>query len=123
MKDDLGKAKDANLALSAEAQVLQRKIVKLTNELARLMGGDNYEAPLPPGLKGTILVVDPRWEFVVLDIGENKQVLKDGVMMVHRNSKLVGKVRITNVMAERSIANVMPGWKLDEIREGDQVLY
>jgi hypothetical protein len=42
---------------------------------------------------------------------------------VHRNSKLVGKVRIQQVMANRSVANLMAGWKLGDIEEGDQVLY
>ena len=81
------------------------------------------DVPLPPGLKGMVKVVDPKWEFVVLDIGANHGVLQNGVMMVHRDSKLVGKVKIVNVMGDRCVANVMPGWKLREIQEGDQVLF
>jgi hypothetical protein len=36
---------------------------------------------------------------------------------------LVAKVQIRSVQSDRSIANVMPGWKLSEVMEGDQVLY
>jgi hypothetical protein len=35
----------------------------------------------------------------------------------------VGKVKIVSVEPNRSIANIMPGWKLGEIMEGDQVIY
>ena len=75
------------------------------------------------GLKGTVKVVDPKWDFVVLDIGANQGVLQNGVMLVHRDSKLIGKVKIVNVMGDRCVANILPGWKLREIQEGDQVLF
>jgi hypothetical protein len=125
MIDDLAKAKDANAALEEEKKIINRELKKTKAELEKLLDPDNYVVQLPVGLKGTVLVVDPKWEFVVLDIGEKQGVLKDGIMMVHRDSKLVGKVKIANVMGERSIANIMPGWKLpgDEIREGDKVLF
>jgi hypothetical protein len=44
-------------------------------------------------------------------------------MLVSRDGKLVAKVIISDVQKDRSIANVMPGWKLDEFREGDKVLF
>ena len=78
---------------------------------------------LPVGLAGKVLVVDPKWSFVVLNIGEKQGAVRRGVLLVSRNSKLIGKVRISSTQAERSIANIMPGWKLGEIAEGDQVLY
>jgi hypothetical protein len=43
--------------------------------------------------------------------------------MVSRGGKLIGKVKVATVHAERSIANVMPGWKLGELMEGDQVIF
>lgn len=123
MREDLGKARETIAVFEEEKRILARQVAKLTNELAKFISPEDYEVPLPRGLKGKILVVDPKWEFVVLNIGENQGVLRDGVMMVHRDSKLVGKVRITNVMADRCVANILPGWKLDDIREGDEVLF
>ena len=78
---------------------------------------------VPLGLKGMVKVVDPKWDFVVLDIGANQGVMQNGVMLVHRDSKLIGKVKIVNVMGDRCVANILPGWKLKEIQEGDQVLF
>lgn len=120
---ELVKTKEAVVVMDEEIKMQGRRIAKLTNELAKYIDPENYVVPLPPGLKGKVLVVDPKWEFVVLDIGENQNVLKDGIMMVHRDGKLVGKVRIANVMPNRSVANVVSGWRLEEIHEGDQVLF
>jgi hypothetical protein len=43
--------------------------------------------------------------------------------MVSRNGKLIGKVRVSTVQPDRSIANIVPGWQLEEIMEGDQVIF
>jgi hypothetical protein len=79
--------------------------------------------PLPAGTKGNVVAVDPKWNFVVLDLCATNKMLEGGVLMVHRNSKLVGKVRISEVLENRSIASLMPGWRLADIEEGDQVIY
>lgn len=123
MQEDLAKAKDTIVVMEEEKKMLNRKLTKLEAELAKLVDPNNYVVQLPPGLKGSVLVVDPKWEFVVLDVGEKNGALKDGVMMVHRDTRLVGKVKITKVMPDRSIANILPGWKVDEIREGDGVMF
>jgi hypothetical protein len=65
--------------------------------------------------------VDPKWEFVVLDIGDDQGVLQQGQLLVSRDGKLVAKVIVTRTDKDRSVANVMPGWKLGEIFEGDTV--
>jgi len=117
------KQREEIAALEEEKKIISRQLTKTKAELDSYKQGDEAVVELPAGLKGNILVVDPKWNFVVLDIGEKQGVLPKGVMMVSRNSKLVAKVKIVNVQAERSIANIMPGWKLGEVLEGDQVLY
>jgi DNA-binding transcriptional MerR regulator len=108
--------------VAAENKILNAQVTKLQNKINTLINAD-YEVPLPVGLKGKVLVADPRYDFVVLDIGENQGVLEDGKMLVNRNGKLIAKVKIKSVQADRCIANVMPGWKQADIMEGDQVLY
>jgi hypothetical protein len=106
----------------AENKVLLRDNKKLDARIKELIG-DNEPVPLPPGLKGNIVAVDPKYDFVVLDIGGNQGVLERGEMLVNRSGKLVAKVRIVSVNPERSIANILPGWTQGEVLEGDQVLY
>ena len=78
---------------------------------------------MPAGLKGTVLAVDPKYNFVVLDIGEDKGALERGEMLVNHSGRLVAKVRISSVEKNRCIANIMPGWGNADVMEGDQVLY
>jgi flagellar biosynthesis chaperone FliJ len=116
--------KDLQTALNGtqgENRLLLQDVKKLKNRLAR------YETPdekvlLPASLKGKILVADPKWNFVVLDIGENQGVLEYGELLVNRNGKLVGKIIVRTVQKDRSVANLMPGWEIGEVLEGDQVI-
>lgn len=108
-------------ALQQENQVLGQKIVRLTNELAIYRTPD-YAVPLPANLRGKILVTDPKWNFVVINIGEEQGVLEHGELLVNRDGKLVGKVRVRTVQKNQSIANIMPGWQLGDVMEGDQVI-
>lgn len=116
------KLKDAIAALDDEKKILERRVAELQNKVALLLG-DEYVVELPAGTKGKIVAVDPKWNFVVLDVGSDKGMLEGGILLVHRNSQLVGKVRISEVLANRSIAAVMKPYSLGEIEEGDQVLY
>ena len=120
----LGRAlKDSQEALEVAAEeklVLIHTIARLTNELAKFTGNE-YIVKLRPDLRGKILVVDPKWDFVVLNIGEDQGVLTDGELLVSREGKLVAKVIVRSVERNRCIANIMPGWKLGEVIEGDEV--
>jgi len=107
-------------ALNADIAVRQRAIDGLKARLARYEGPDT-DIKLRADLKGKIVVVDPKWDFVVVDIGEEQGVIQDGELLVSRAGKLVAKVIIRSVQKDRSIANVIPGWKLAEPVEGDEV--
>ncbi len=77
-------------------------IASLKSDLERYTEGYDREVALPPGTKGKVVAVDPKYEFVVLDIGGNQGVLKDAKMLVNRGGKLVAKVKITSVQPDRS---------------------
>lgn len=107
-------------AVNGEKVVLMRKVTKLTSELERLVGTNAY-VTLPPALHGKILVVDPKWDFAVVNVGEDQGVLEGGELLVSRQGRLVGKVIVRTVQKDRSIANLVPGWKLGDMIEGDEV--
>jgi hypothetical protein len=115
--------KDANaqiLVINGEKGILARELAKKTAELERIVGNDPT-VKLRSDLKGKIVVVDPKWDFVVLNIGDEQGVIQDGELLVSRGGKLVAKVVIRSVQKDRCIANVIPGWKLGEMIEGDDV--
>ena len=69
------------------------------------------------------MAVDPKYDFVILNIGREQGVLENAKMLVNRDGKLVGRVQITNVEPNRSVANILQEWKQDELMEGDQVIF
>ena len=107
-------------ALNEEKTVLARKLRKTEIELARYIQPEK-PVPLPPTLAGKVMVSDPKWDFVVLNFGEDQGAIKDGELLVNRAGQLVAKIKITSVEKNRCIANVVPGWKLGELMEGDLV--
>jgi hypothetical protein len=113
---------EENRMIARKAEERAKKIDQLKNRLAIYEEGDKYIVPLPVGLKGKILVTDPKWNFVVLDIGQDQGVKEFGELLVNRDGKLVAKVKVRSVQKDRSIANVMTGWQLGEVMEGDLVI-
>lgn len=104
-----------------EKRVLQRQLVRVNAELDVYRNPDR-PVPMPASMIGKVLVADPKWDFVILSVGADQGALKRGEMLVNRDGKLVAKVRITSVQKDRCIANVLPGWKLGDVLEGDQVI-
>jgi Tfp pilus assembly major pilin PilA len=113
-------AQEAVAVCNEEKIVLQRAVNSLKTRLARYEGEDPT-IRLRADLRGKILVVDPKWDFVVLNIGQEQGVLENGELLVSRDGKLVAKVIVRSVEKDRCIANVVPGWKLGEVIEGDEV--
>jgi len=122
MKDRLNDAHDEIAAINGEKEVLIRQLDQIKYELSRFVG-PNQKVVMRDGIEGSILSVDSDWGFVVLNVGEQDGVRENGELMISRGGKLVGKVQISSVENDRSIANVMPGWLQTDIQVGDEVLY
>lgn len=124
LKTDLKKLTEDRDALATQEKIFTRNIEELKNRLARYEG--DKEKPVEmPGLKGSIVAVDPQWNFVVLNVGEEQGAKPRGIVMVRRGDKLIGKARIVSVDKTRSFANLLPGWKQGDVgvEVGDSVLY
>jgi hypothetical protein len=107
---------------SSENRTLSRSLQRVKNQLAELTQDPWRPPPLPAGLRGKVLVCDPKWDFVIVDVGEDQGVFEKGEMLVSRNGKLVAKLSVRVVDKNRCIANVLPGWKIGDVMEGDQIL-
>jgi len=118
---DMRALQDRVDAIEDEKKVLQRQLARVQNEL-NVYKDPTRPVELPADLIGKVLVTDPKWDFVVLNVGEEQGAQEHGELLVNRDGKLVAKIKITSVQKDRSIANVMPGWKLGEVLEGDQVI-
>jgi len=117
---DMKALQDRMEAVEGEKKVLQRQLTRLQNELDVFKRPDHH-VELPASLVGKVVVTDPKWDFVVLNVGEDQGVLENGELLVSRDGKLVAKVKITSVQKNQSIGNILPG-KLGEVLEGDKVI-
>jgi hypothetical protein len=104
-----------------EKLVLTHTVARLKSQLDEITGASPF-VTLPANLKGTVMAVDPKWSFVVLNVGEDQGVLPHGELLVSRDGKLVAKVVVSSVQKDRCIANLVPGWQLGEVFEGDQAI-
>jgi myosin heavy subunit len=114
LQTQLEEARVVNKGLQKKADGLQAELDHYTNP--------DKPVTLPASLKGKVLVMDPKWSFVVLDVGDNQGVKPYGELLVNRDGKLVAKVKVTSVQKDRSVANIVPGWQLGDVLEGDQVI-
>jgi myosin heavy subunit len=118
---DMKALQDKMDAIEDEKKVLQRQLTRVQNELD-VFKHPEHHVELPATMVGKVLVTDPKWDFVVLNVGEEQGALNNGELLVSRDGKLVAKVKITSVQKDRCIANVEPGSKLGEVLEGDKVI-
>lgn len=112
---------DALAGSQDENTLLGKRIKKLDADLA-FYRDPNRAIELPATIKGKVLASDPKWHFVVINIGEDQGVLEHGELLVNRDGKLVAKVIVSSVQKDRCVANVMTGWQLGEVFEGDLVI-
>jgi hypothetical protein len=121
MRNSFGRLTNEIAALSEENRFLGTKIADLKNELDKIHTPERIVF-LPPNLAGKVLVTDPKWGFVILNIGTEQGVLRDGELLVNRNGRLVAKVVVHSIQKNKCVANIMPGWQLTDIYEGDLVI-
>jgi len=108
-------------AITAEKRFFERQLAATKARLDKYEGDENF-VKLKADLKGKVVDVDPKWDFVVLNIGDEQGAVQEGELLVSREGKLVAKVVISRVEKNTCIANIVPGWKLGEMIEGDEVI-
>lgn len=84
--------------------------------------GNNQIVQEPPGLRGKILAVDPKFGFVVINLGTDNNVRANGDFMVDNGGRFVGKVRVVSVEKDRCIANILPNWTRGDISEDCSII-
>ena len=77
------------------------------------------------GIKGKVLAVNPGWGFCVVSTGDKQGAAHGRVMIVARDGKAIGKVKITNVETNQSIADIQTSTFVRGkfVEPGDEVIY
>jgi cell shape-determining protein MreC len=103
-----------------EKQVMGREIARLNEEL-QIYRGEITEIQMPD-VRGRITSVNPNYDFVVLNVGVQDGLKKNGKMIVTRGDKLVAKVQLVRVEPNSAVANLLPDWTHADVQAGDQVM-
>ena len=120
-RDRLPKAEVELSTTRIELEVIGRDNTRLKNTLIKLKPSGPQE--LPQGLAGKVVAFDPKYQYVVLNVGGNHGVLMDGRLLIKRDNEILGQARVTRVEDEYAVANIVQEMKQGEVTEGDDVVY
>jgi myosin heavy subunit len=87
---------------------------------------DRYQKNImQKGIRGQVTAVNSGWGFCVLSIGDRQGAAANKIMIVTRGGQAIGKVKIINVEASQSVADILPGTftRGTYIQPGDGVIY
>lgn len=125
----------------AKIGTLEKEKNELTNAVASLEGTvkskedkiaqdtikiDRWEKNfIQKGTRGRVMAVNPGWGFAVLSIGDKQGAAANKIMIVGRGGQAIGKVKITSVETNQSIADIIPGSfvKGSYVEPGDEVIF
>jgi len=111
--------------LESEKKLIEDTLIERNSRIDEFKKLDRLrEAKAAPlELSGKVVAMNKAWNFVVLDVGEQNQLVEGVDLTVYRGNSLVGKVRTVSVDDETAIADILPEWTKTEIQIGDQVLF
>jgi predicted RNase H-like nuclease (RuvC/YqgF family) len=132
----IGNLEDDKSSLETQVADLNSRIATMQDQMAQLeeekimlesllakCEGERGEVKMTAGTSGKIVYVNSDWNFVVIDIGSNGGAQINAEMIAHRGDQMLGKIRISAVRENVSIAEVLPEFQTAEIKEGDDVLH
>ena len=103
---------------------LEEQKAMLEGQLEKCEGALNPEGvTMKPGTTAKIVYANSDWNFVVIDMGSAQGAQATAEMIVHRGDNMIGKIRLSFVRENVTIAEVLPDFQKDTIKEGDDVLF
>ncbi len=70
-------------------------------------------------VSGSVLLIDPEWRFVILSLGTEHGLAEGVEMLVSRDEEFVGRVRVSAVERNLSVADIVGAIN---VRTGDEVI-
>ncbi len=106
--------------LTRQKKETESKIVEQAKVVDRYRKG-----VMQNGTSGQVLAVNAGWGFCVLSIGDKRGAAANKILIVTRGGQAIGKVRIINVEASQSVADIIPSTfaKGVYVQPGDGVIY
>jgi chromosome segregation ATPase len=110
-------------SLGEESKALSDQLRKMRDENQQLKDKVVELSTTPANLRGRVASVQDKWNFLVLDIGQQQQVRKNAQFLIYRDNKPVGNVQVVSVGPTTSIAEILPGSQRGTPRVGDVAVH
>ncbi|MBM3858296.1 MAG: hypothetical protein FJ395_01450 [Verrucomicrobia bacterium] len=110
-------------ALTAENKALGGRVETALAEVKRLELQIEDLLKTPINLRGRIDGIEGRWNFIVLDIGQDQKVRKDTQFFVYRDRTFICKAQVISVSQNTSVAEVLSEFRRGDPRVGDLVIH
>lgn len=110
-----------NRDLTDANAVLQAKVM----DLDKMVNPELRKAALPKGQLGSVTLVNPEWNFVIMRLSPEitKNITPNLELLIHRNDRLVGKVRVQTMVDNLAVAEIVSDWQQMPCEKGDYVMY
>ena len=113
--------------LETQNRDLTDQVAELEDKIQTVVSvsGPSEKSQLPRGQQGTVLYVNPDWNFLIIEIRSKNQqnIMPDQELLVHRDDRLVGKIRVESIKDNMAIANIINDWQQLSPQRGDYVIY
>ena len=120
LENDYASQKIVVESLTKEKKATEEKIASKEKVI------DRYQKNImQKGVRGHVLAVNSGWGFCVLSIGDRQGAAANKIMIVARNGQSIGKVKIINVEANQSVADIIPSSFVrgSYVEPGDEVIF
>ncbi|NCA81241.1 MAG: hypothetical protein EOM72_00655 [Opitutae bacterium] len=103
---------------------LEEETANLKNQLEKCEGALNPgNITMKTGTTAKIVYANAEWNFVIIDIGSAEGAQAGAEMLIHRGDVMIGKIRLSATRENVTIAEVLPDFQKDTVKEGDHVLF
>lgn len=117
----IGDQKEQIAKLEKEKSELGEERQRLEDALAPFLPPPLPSRDMVKNLQGTVVIVDPEWNFVILDVGRLHGLQKNTTLLVHRGEQMIGRIRVSDVRDNLSVGDVEPEWMQAPAQPGDRV--
>ena len=109
--------------LENEKAGLEDEKAMLEAQLEKCVGASDPSRSLPPGTEGSIVSVNTEWQYAIVDLGSNQGAALGSELIVSRDNDYLSKIRLVAIRDDVSIAEVVQGAPVDQLPEGDDVVF
>ena len=75
-----------------------------------------------PGADGEVLIVNKKFDFVIVDMGKSSGVGLGDYLEIYKNGEFVAEAQIEKLYERMSAATISPQYKSANIKPGDEVI-